>query len=124
MTFSKQEKAIIEQVRSLRDSPLFDAIKQAFTSGEQQVFELEGRKIFVEPEAPFAGLTWMEQNAFHLGTEAFETDKELLKTLLHELYRLEHRTVHQARGISQSSATRETILAFEFAERALKALQE
>jgi hypothetical protein len=122
VAFSKQEKAIIEEVRAIRDSQLFDALKKAFASGEAGVFEFNDRKIFVEPKAPFAGLTWMEENAFHLGAEAFESNEELLKTLLHELYRLDHSIAYQPQGINQSVATRETISAFEFAEQASKVL--
>ena len=60
------------------------------------------------------------ENGFLIGREAFSSEAELGKTILHELYRLNTST--SAGGVSGSLATSETAAAFNFAERAIGSL--
>jgi hypothetical protein len=60
----------------------------------------------------------LKKNGFVLGREAFLSEAELSKTVLHELYRL---TTSVARGTGGGLNNAETKAAFEFAERAFNA---
>lgn len=60
------------------------------------------------------------ENGFVLGREAFASQAELGKTVLHELHRLS--TSSSAGGVSGGLAAEETAAAFSFAERAIEAL--
>jgi hypothetical protein len=61
-------------------------------------------------------MTLFGENGFVLGREAFVSEAELTKTLLHETYRLT--TSQSAVGVSGAVASAETNEAFSFAERA------
>lgn len=115
--FSPTELAIIGEVRAIKSGPLFAGFKKAFTEGRPKEWKAGERTILVESAAPFSGFTLMGENGFVLGKEAFVSDAELTKTLLHEIYRLDH---SQARthGVSGEQATSETQAAFGFSQRA------
>ena len=57
------------------------------------------------------------ENGFLLGNEAFQSEAELTKTLLHELHRLSTSVV-QSSGATAGAAAAETEAAFQFAEKA------
>ena len=69
---------------------------------------------------PASGMTMFGENGFLIGREAFTSQAELQKTVLHELYRLN--TSASATGISGTLASHETKAAFDFAERAVEYL--
>lgn len=71
----------------------------------------------VEPNVPISGMTLFEENAFVIGKEAFSSDDELIKTILHELHRLY--TSKSSGGVNGALASQETEAAFNFANRAL-----
>lgn len=73
-----------------------------------------------EPGLPASGMTMFGENGFLIGREAFTSSGELLKTVLHELYRLN--TSASSAGVSAQLSVQETKAAFEFAERAFKEL--
>ena len=60
-------------------------------------------------------------NGFLLGKEAFTSEAELVKTLLHETYRL-NTSLSQTAGVSAATAAMETQAAFTFAEKAYQAV--
>lgn len=93
-------------------------LRAAFEAGGAEL-NIGGRTILVDPGAPVSGMTLFGENGFLVGREAFVTDAELTKTLLHETYRLT--TSQAASGVSGSLATSETNAAFTFAERAFEA---
>jgi len=70
---------------------------------------------------PASGFTLFEENAFVIGKEAFKSQAELNKTLLHELYRLNTSGAKSAR-VSRASAAAETKSAATFAEETYNAL--
>ncbi|MBS1528366.1 MAG: hypothetical protein JST19_22155 [Bacteroidetes bacterium] len=76
--------------------------------------EIGRRTILIEPELPFSGMTFFEENGFVLGKAAFESKEEMIKTVLHELYRIEN----SARGANSAArAAEETKNAYYFAEK-------
>ena len=77
-----------------------------------------GRTILVDPGVPASGMTLFGENGFVLGREAFVSDAELTKTLLHETRRLE--TSQSVAGASGRLVSSETDATFSFAERAFK----
>jgi hypothetical protein len=62
------------------------------------------------------------ENGFLIGREAFASEAEFIKTILHELYRLYTSSVGRGAGASAEAAEAETKAAFEFAQRAYEAL--
>jgi hypothetical protein len=66
-------------------------------------------------------MTMFGENGFLIGNEAFQSEAELTKTLLHELHRLSTSNV-QVSGANAGSAAAETEAAFRFAEKAYKLL--
>jgi len=68
-------------------------------------------------------MTLFGENGFLLGREAFSSESELVKTLLHELHRLSTSVV-RANGATMATVRSETEAASAFAERAFKAVLE
>ena len=62
------------------------------------------------------------ENGFLIGREAFTSEAELSKTVLHELYRLTT-SVAKTAGVTAESAAAETKAAADFAEKAYAALK-
>jgi hypothetical protein len=112
--FSAAELGVVNEVKGI---PL-GQLRSAFEAGGAEL-NIGGRTILVDPGAPVSGMTLFGENGFLLGREAFVTDAELTKTLLHETYRLT--TSQAAAGVSGSLATSETNAAFTFAQRAFEA---
>ncbi|HET9406741.1 MAG TPA: LysM peptidoglycan-binding domain-containing protein [Candidatus Sulfotelmatobacter sp.] len=118
--FTATEKAIIAEARQVMSSPEMMQIRHAQALGKPVIVKIGGRLIQYEPGFPFSGMTNFEQNGFVIGREAFTSEGELTKTVLHELYRL---TTSTARGIGGGGLNNaETQAAFEFAERAFNAI--
>jgi RHS repeat-associated protein len=111
--FSAAETAVISQAKTILKSQ--NLIKQAFASGVGTELKLAGKTILVEPEFPASGMTLFGEDGFVIGKEAFASQEEFTKTILHELYRLEN----SARGATGAAkAAQETQAAAAFAEKA------
>lgn len=83
--------------------------------------EINGRTLQYQPGGKFSGFSWFEKRGFILGDEAFRSEEELKKTILHELHRVTTSTILSGQnGISQNLATKETLSAYKFAEQAYK----
>ncbi|MEO7327883.1 MAG: SpvB/TcaC N-terminal domain-containing protein [Minicystis sp.] len=111
--FSVSEMATINEARQI---PL-DQLRAAFKAGGAEL-KIGSRTILVDPGVPSSGMTLFGENGFVLGREAFTSEAELAKTLLHELHRLN--TSQSAAGVTGGLAAEETNAAFSFAERAYK----
>ena len=98
--FNQTETKIINEARGILDSKEMSQIQQAHASG----------------------MTMFGENGFLIGKEAFKSQVELQKTILHELHRLN--TSSSASGVSSSLAAKETKAAFDFAEKASNVLGE
>jgi hypothetical protein len=92
---------------------------EVFQAGEAKELKIAGQTILVEPDAPISGMTLQGEKAFVLGKEAFESQAELAKTVLHEMYRLTFQDGTAASGASAAS----TGAAASFAERAYEVIQ-
>jgi hypothetical protein len=110
-SFSATERTIVDEVRAIPQARL----RALFEVGGGEL-TINGRTIIVEPGMPASGMTLFEENAFVVGREAFTSDAELTKTLLHETQRLV--TSRSSGGVSGELATSETEAAASFAERA------
>jgi hypothetical protein len=120
--FNDVEKGVIIEVRGmLKASSQMARIRQAFASGTSVEVKIGERLIQYEPSIKASGMTMFGENGFLLGPEAFTSQTELVKTLLHETYRL-YTSTSMATGVSQALATAETKATFNFAESAYKAV--
>jgi len=63
-------------------------------------------------------MTYFEKQGFTLGREAFASEEEFAKTVLHELHRLATSSVNSTAAVSREVASQETLDAYRFAERA------
>ena len=115
--FSSVEAGVIGEAEAILTSAEFGEISAAAESGESIAVDIGGRAIQYEPGMPASGLTNFEGNGFVMGREAFTSDAEAAKTVLHELYRLTTSTV-PAGGADAATVTSETEAAAAFADRA------
>lgn len=114
-SLSETEKSIAEESHEILNSFEFEKITNGFNNKTPVQIEINGRTISYD-DAPFSGMTWFEKNGFNIGREAFISEEELIKTVLHEMHRLKT-SVLRGSG-SASEVTRETQAAFDFAEMA------
>jgi hypothetical protein len=120
------EEAIVAEVRAILASGALAQIRAARAAGHGAAVQVGRRRIQYEPALPASGMTMFGQDGFVIGREAFASEAELVKTLLHELYRLA--TSSAGRGVIPQQATSmqkvvagETKAAADFAERAYRA---
>ena len=116
-----EEIRIANEARTIMNSTAMAQIRTAHSSGQSMVVQVNGRLIQYEPGLPASGMTMFGENGFLIGNEAFQSEAELTKTLLHELHRLSTSNV-QVSGVNSGSAAAETEAAFQFAEKAYKLL--
>ena len=112
--FTPTELEVVQEVRNI---PL-GQLRSAFEAGGAEL-NIGGRTILVDPGVPSSGFSLFGEDGFVIGREAFTSDAELTKTLLHELFRLA--TTQSAAGVSGELARSETDAAATFAERAFTA---
>ncbi|MCB9654682.1 MAG: hypothetical protein H6729_11190 [Deltaproteobacteria bacterium] len=118
--FNAAESVIIHETRGIVNATEFAQLRAAHAAGQSATVRIGGRLIQYEPGLPASGMTMFGENGFLIGREAFASQAELGKTVLHELYRLG--TSASASGVSGSLAASETAAAFGFAERAIGVL--
>ena len=118
--FSQTEPGIIGEARVIMSSSGMQTIQDAHIAGRGVTVEVSGRVIQYEPNLPASGMTMFGNNGFLIGPEAFATNSELGKTVLHELYRLG--TSRSAGGVSAELVTQETRATAQFVERAFEEL--
>jgi hypothetical protein len=118
--FSRSERGVIEEVRGMLASPEIAKIREARSAGRSVTVQINGRLVQYEPGLPSSGMTMFGENGFLIGREAFSSEAEFTKTLLHELFRLAHSDTARSGAVHGAQATAETKTAFEFAERAYR----
>jgi hypothetical protein len=118
--FTATETAIIREAQSILGSPEMASIRAAHAAGESATVRLGGRVIQYEPGLPASGMTMFGENGFMIGREAFVSEAELTRTVLHELYRLTTSSLAEGGAASAGMATAETQAASGFAERAYR----
>ncbi|HYO52726.1 hypothetical protein [Archangium sp.] len=122
-SFTATEQSIIIEARRILSSPSFARIRAAQAAGKGVIVRINGRLIQYEPGAPCSGMTLFGENGFLLGHEAFKSESEVVKTLLHELHRLTTSVV-RSEGATMATVHSETQAAKIFADRAFKAVLE
>lgn len=115
--FSALEKGIVNEVQSILSSSEMNALRAAYEAGESAEVTIGGRTVLFEPSLPGSGFSLFGEEGFVIGRQAFASEAELTKTLLHELYRLGTSSALES-GVSAATASAETDAAFSFAERA------
>lgn len=122
-SFTATEQSIILEARKILSSPVFARLRAAQAAGKSVSVRINGRLIQYEPGAPCSGMTLFGENGFLLGREAFKSESEVVKTLLHELHRLATSVV-RSEGAAMATVHSETQAAKAFADRAFKAVLE
>ena len=118
--FSAAERAVIAETRQILSSPEMMQLRHAHALGKPLILRVVGRLVQYEPNWPFSGMTIFEENGFLLGQQAFSSEEELTKSVLHELYRLATSVARDTGGGGANNA--ETKAAYEFADRAFNAV--
>jgi Domain of unknown function (DUF4157) len=118
--FTAVENAIINESKGILSSAEMAELRAANIAGKVVKVNIGGRIIQYEPGLSASGMTMFGENGFILGREAFASEAELTKTVLHELYRLSTSVV-KTEGASAAAVASETTAAFQFAERAYRA---
>jgi hypothetical protein len=121
--FNAVERGVITEVRTMMKAPEISKIREAYAAGKALVVKIGGRTLQYEPGLKASGMTMFGENGFLIGPEAFTSEAEFVKTLLHETYRLTT-SISQSSGVSGATAAMETKAAFTFAENACKAVME
>lgn len=119
MEQSELDGSILGDVRAIFRSPLIKSIRQAFAKNIEVKVTIGKYYVQYEPAIPAgmcSAMTDFAGNGFTMARDAFKTEDEFKKTLLHEVYRL--RTSAQAPVEAGHERQRiETDAAFQFAER-------
>jgi hypothetical protein len=119
--FTVEEAGVIAEAQSILSSAELAQIAEAHAAGEELLLNIGGRIIQYEPGLPASGMTMFGENGFLIGNEAFASEGELARTVLHELYRLATSVAPEA-GVNAEVAAQETQAAFGFAQRAYEFL--
>lgn len=115
-SLSPFEQGISDQAQSIYDSLEFGALRDANAAGEYAQIEVGGVTVVYEPGLPSSGFTLFGEHGFAMGPEAFSSEAETARTILHETFRLN--TSQAADGVSADLASSETQSAFDFANKA------
>jgi len=107
---------IMNEARKILSSPQMETLRQASVSGEEAVVQIGSRSLSYVPSLPGSAMT-SAGRGFHLGPQAFSSQSELSKTVLHELHRLGN-SASVGSGASSSAAAAETQAAAAFADKA------
>jgi hypothetical protein len=113
---SHTDTVILAEARQIYNSALMDSIRAAHNTGQPVTVKIGDYTVQYEPIA-FSGFTSFGINGFVIGKDAFASESELKKTLLHELYRLHHSELAKGGGVDKHVIRAETDAAFQFAER-------
>lgn len=119
--FSSAEQGVILEVRGMMKAADIAKIRQAYASGTDVVIKIGSRTIQYEPALKASGMTMFGEDGFLVGREAFTSEQEFVKTLLHETYRLVT-SVSRTEGVSAATAKVETDAALDFSNRAYAAV--
>jgi len=120
--FSAVEKGVIVEVRAMLKAPEIAQIRQAHAAAKDVAVRIGGRLIQYEPGLNASGMTMFGENGFLIGRQAFKSEAEFVKTLLHESYRLATSLIGRGAGANAANVAAETEAAFSFADRAYQAV--
>ena len=119
-----QEAKIATKAVEILRSPQFEQLRTAQRTGLSTEVSISGVELIYEPSLPpdASGMTLFGNRAFVLGSRAFSSDEETVKTVLQELYRLDT-SVMRGSAAADGGVARETMSAHDYAERAYRALR-
>lgn len=80
-------------------------IRAAQASGKSVSVQFQGRTIQYEPGLPASGMTMFGENWYVIGREAFTSEAELTKPLLHETHRLTTSSVRVTGATAQQATS-------------------
>lgn len=116
------ESEIVGEAKVILGSPQFTQLRAAFQAGKPASVTIGRRLIQYEPGMPASGITYFEKNGFIMGREAFASETEAHKTILHELHRLY--TSASGGGMTADLSSKEALAASQFADKAAKFLKK
>ncbi len=124
--FSDAELGVIEDARSILDSGDFQKLREAAEKGEFAEISVGGLNIKLEPDfmsdPSTRAMTFGDDFILNPLTITQQPHEELVKTILHELHRLNFSEVVKKQSINPNSASTTTREAYEFAEEAAKVI--
>jgi RHS repeat-associated protein len=106
LNFSLSERKVIGEASEILASKKFS---EMIESGIDADLAIGSYTINFRPTSSFSGFTSYSSNSFVIGGDAFKFDKtgeELTKTILHELYRLNHSLYKGGRHVSKGDISR------------------
>ena len=106
---------IVARVQSIYASKELGKIRDAHEGKKSLTVQIGAFSVQYEP-LPFSGMTAFPAG-FVIGREAFASEDELKKTLLHEVYRLSSSAIGRGGGADPETIRAETNAAFHFAEQ-------
>ena len=112
---SPLQRSVAAETQGILRSKELRQLRQAHAAGKEAYVTINGRNIQYEPGMPASGMTNFEDNGFALGREAFSSEQELTKTLMHELHRLTT-SASKSQGVGHELAAAETAAAQKFAD--------
>ncbi len=113
------EASILSDARNVFKSPLLRQIREAFAHDSEAKVQIGWVYIQFEPDIPAgacSAITDFQGNGFTIGRDAFKSDQEFRKTLLHEIYRL-RQSARAPVEAGHELVRSETRAAFDFADR-------
>ena len=119
---TKAETGITQNAKKIYYSEAFNKGIADMKAGKHSEVLIEDIKIVFQADGPFSGLTLFGENGFVIGKEALQSSDELLKTVLHECYRLATSGVKANPRLDQTRITMETQNVVNFVERAINSL--
>jgi len=113
------DASVLDDVRTIFRSPLLKSIRVAFAKNIETKVRIGRYYIQYEPGIPagsFSAMTDYQGNGFTMARDAFKSEAEFKKTLLHEVYRL-RTSARRPVAAGHAEQRVETDAAFFFAER-------
>ena len=119
-----QEAQIADDVAQMLQNPEFSKLMQAFRNGTEVEVNLNGVTVQFNPKFNSESFVIPGERGFMMGPKAFNSRESTVKTMLHEMHRIE---TSMTRGMGEAAGpgslnTIETQRAFDYAERAYRAL--
>ncbi len=121
---SKAETGIVNSAKGILDSKSFKAGIEGMKNGINSEITVNGVKVVFQADGPFSGFTLFGENGFAVGQEALQSSDEMVKTVLHETYRISTSAAKSSGNINQTMVTQETNDVMEFVERAFNAINQ
>lgn len=118
------ETQIVKSARQIWNSQAFKSGIRGMRAGKNSEITVDGVKVVFQADGPFSGMTLFGERGFVIGKEALRSPDEIVKTVLHEFYRLSTSAAGPNSGVSQALVAKETNNVVNFVERAFKSIRQ